>query len=151
MCTKCQNVREVPSPMESHWPNPLNSWPLTKVWTAVLKRPQGRIPQVEGTAWNQACSAQVLGTDRIKVQLVPRATEGGADVKLTGKVIVVNGTSWERKTLMREWSTEGWVYEVSDTETDGFQRHMGNFPGGPAAKTLCSPCWRPRLGPRSGN
>ena len=48
---------------------------------------------MEGTAWNQACSAQVLGTDRIKVQLVPRATEGGADVKLTGKVIVVNGTS----------------------------------------------------------
>lgn len=62
------------------------------VRTAVLKRPQGRIPQVEGTAWNQACSAQVLGTDRIKVQLVPRP-EGGADVKLTGKVILVNGTS----------------------------------------------------------
>ena len=47
---------------------------------------------MEGTAWNQACSAQVLGTDRIKVQLVPWP-EGGADVKLTGKVILVNGTS----------------------------------------------------------
>lgn len=93
MCTKCQNLRK------SHlqWrhvdqtPEQLHDY-FTEAWTSSLKRPQGRLPQVEGTAWNQACSAKVQGTDRIKVQRYPRP-EGGADVKLTGKVTVVNGTS----------------------------------------------------------